>query len=368
MISDFERETLKGFMADLLRILFGIVDMRRPFRCPSPGHDDSDPSAHYYEDNHTVHCFGCGGTWDAFSLVAMIFKLDGFVEQARKVAELVGYRIDEDTPSGRPVPMDMRDVKEAVVKPAFPDPRDAGAQDCSEACGYAFGDLYAPGNEIGRRYLRYRGLDDDDAARFGLGFTRNPSNIMEQFRVYEPEALGFITIPFWNEDFSEARYCMVRTISRGEVRNKEWRPKGVASPLWNEWMLQAGLPAVYVAEGLIDAMALTKILGKRVMALGGTSNAKRVAQVLHHGDRALWPGKVVVCMDEDEAGRRAAAGIRADLDRLGIPKATLPPYPGGAKDADEWLMSGKGVEWEYEPSFIDLNGCTLYRTRWRNEG
>ena len=369
MISDFEKETLKGFMADVLRELFGVFDLRRAIHCPSPDHDDGDPSAHYYEDNRTVHCFGCGGTWDVFALVGMVFGLTGFVEQARKVAEIVGYHIDEDAPGGRPAPMDMRKMKVvSELRPAFPDPRDAGAQDCSEACGFAFGELYAPGNEVGRRYLRYRGLDDDDAARFGLGFTRCPRNVMDQFRVYEPEALGFITIPFWNEDFSEARYCMLRTISRGEVRNKEWRPKGVASPLWNEWMLQAGLPCVYVAEGLIDAMVLTKVLNKSVMALGGTSNARRLAQVLHHGDRGLWPGKVVVCMDEDDAGRKAAAAIRADLDRLGIPNSAMEPYPGGAKDADEWLMAGKGVEWEFEPSFVDLNGCTLYRTRWRDEG
>ena len=133
----------------------------------------------------------------------------------------------------------------------------AGGADCAEACGNAFGQLYYAENDIGRRYLRWRGLDDGDAATFGLGFTRDPKEIMPEFSVYEPKAFGFITIPFWNKDFSTANYCMVRTVCRpGDARNKEWRPRGLASPLWCEWLLSVAAEQVYVTEGLIDAMAL----------------------------------------------------------------------------------------------------------------
>ena len=136
-----------------------------------------------------------------------------------------------------------------------------------------------------------------------MGFARDPRAVMPQFGVYEPEALGFVVIPFWNASFTEARYCMARTVSRGEIRNKEWRPKGVPTPLYNEWMLTASLPVVYVTEGLIDAMALAKVTGKHVMALGGVANASRLASVLYHARPELRPRKVMVCMDEDAEGR-----------------------------------------------------------------
>ena len=360
MISEHDRDALRELMPDLLRERFGVTDVRRSFRCPSPDHEDSDPSAHYYEDGNSVYCFGCGRTWDVFTLLGEVDGIEGFAEQARAVADAVGYRLEDDAPAPR------KRRRKPRPRPPFPLPDDAGGADCSEACGRAFGDLYAPGNDIGRRFLRYRGFDDDDAARWGLGFTRDPRLIMPEFSLFEPDALGFITIPFWNRDFSEARYCMVRTVSRGAVHNKEWRPKGVASPLWNEWMLSAALPAVYVAEGLIDAMALAKLTGKQVMALGGTGGARRFSSVLYHTSGTLRPGKVVVCMDEDEKGRQACERLCADLDKMGVAHAALPPYPGGAKDADEWLMAGRGRDWDFERRDAGVGGLSLFGTRWRD--
>lgn len=356
MVSERDVEELRAAMPELLAARCGVTDLRRSFRCPSPSHDDRTPSAHYYADKQTVHCFGCDRTWDVFSLVGELDGIREFPEQARAVADAVGYRLEEDDGA----PARRRPARKPRPKPPlFDAPREAGGSDCYEAVGRAFGDLYAPGNEVGRRYLRWRGLDDEDAARFALGFTRDPRQVMPEFRVWEPEALGFVTIPFFDDaGCGSAHYCMCRTISRGEVRNKEWRPRGVATPLWREWLLSSSAPVLYVAEGLIDAMALSKLVGGEVMALGGTSNAKRLGQVLNAVPAGLRPRRVVVCMDEDGEGRRAAGRIAHDLDLLLVPHAAMPPYPGGAKDADEWLMAGRGSEWELE----DRGG--YFRTRW----
>ena len=357
-ISERDIDYLRTCMALVLSILFGVTDLRRSFRCPLPGHDDSDPSAHFYADNNTVHCYGCGETVDVFGLVGAHFGIASFPEQVQKVAEISDYSLSGDDGPPRPRP-------KPKPRPPFDPPRKAGGQDCYEACGRAFGDLYAPGNEVGRRYLRYRGLDDDDAAKWALGFTREPWKVHPNFRLREPDALGFITIPFFTgPDFDAVNYVMVRTISRGQVRNKEWRPKGVPSPLWNEWMLSASRPVVYVTEGLIDAMALAKVVDGDVMALGGVANAKRFSQVLYHAVPESRPEKVIVCMDEDAEGRKARDKMCADLKRIGVAHNAMPPYPGGAKDADEWLMAGKGVDWEFEERAAPPMDGPLYRTRW----
>ena len=195
---------------------------------------------------------------------------------------------------------------------------------------------------------------------------------MPGFRISEPEALGFVTIPFWNRDFSEARYCMVRKVSKGKVRNKEWRPVGMTSPLWNEWMLTASLDVVMVAEGLIDTMALCKLTErngarKNCMALGGVAGAKRLSQILYHADPKTRPGLVVICMDQDAEGKKARDKISADLCSMRIPHTCVPAYPNGAKDADEWLMAGKGVEWDFcELETAASADQALYGTRWQN--
>ena len=360
MVSERERDDLREAKPEVLSIRCGVTDLRRSFRCPSPAHEDSDPSAHYYEDGHTVHCFGCGKTWDVFQLIGELDGIDSFPDQAKAVADLVGYRLSED---GGPW---TRAKPARKPRPLFDAPRTAGGSDCYEAIGRAFGNLYAPGNEVGRRWLRHRCLDDGDAARWGLGFTRNPKEIMPEFNVYEPEALGFITIPFFTgRECGAANYCMLRTISRGSVRNKEWRPKGLVSPLWNEWMLNSGVDEVFVAEGLLDAMSVNKLLvGANVMALGGTSNAKRFSQVLFHAPAELRPKKVVVCMDEDDAGHKTRDRLFADLDQMGIWHATMPVYPKGCKDANDLLALMRGREWVFEERDGGPLG-TMYYTRWR---
>ncbi|WP_165043055.1 toprim domain-containing protein [Adlercreutzia sp. ZJ138] len=364
MVTETDREALRGLMPELLSARCGITDLRRSFRCPSPAHEDRDPSAHYYAKDNTVHCFGCGKTWDVFSLVAELDGVDGFAEQARAVADAVGYRLgDGGERGGARMPRSKRKPK---PRPPFDPPREAGGANCAEACGNAFAHLYSAEGDIGRRYLRWRGLDDGDAAAFGLGFTRDPREVMPEFSVYEPRALGFITIPFWNRDFSIANYCMVRTVCRpGDARNKEWRPRGLASPLWREWLLSVGAEQVYVTEGLIDAMALAKITGGDTVALGGVANAKRLAQVLYATPPERRPARVTVAMDEDDEGRRTRDRICRDLDVLGVPHAVMPPYPGGAKDADEYLMAMRGREWEFEVREPSIQtGYDLYYTRW----
>ena len=357
-------EFLRGCTETVVCEVMGVTNPSQPIKCPNPEHEDSDPSAHFYAKDGLVHCFGCDGTWDVFALVGMVFGITGFREQVEKVAEIVGYRLEED--DGPPKLKPKR-----KPRPPFDPPREAGGADCYEAIGEAFGKLYSPGGEAGRRWLLSRGIDDYDASNFALGFTTNPKEILPQFNVYEPNALGFVTIPYLNRAMDGADYCMLRTIPKegAEIRCKEWRPKGVPTPLWNEWALTASFGVVCVTEGLVDAIALNKLWRQPVVALGGTGNAKRLAQVLYAAKPEERPGVLLVCMDADDAGRKAAARISADLDKIGVRYKCLDEYPTGAKDPDEWLMNLRGDEWEYEQRDASIIGLgVLYRTKWSGDG
>ena len=187
MISDNDRENLRCFMPTILSDRFGITDVGRSFRCPSPSHDDRDPSAHYYENDHSVHCFGCGKTWDVFTLVGELDGIQNFADQAKAVAEEVGYHLDGEAPSRH---LQTRQRPLRPKKALFDEPRVAGGPECIDAVAKAYDNLFVPGSEVARRYLRWRGLDDTDIQRFGLGYVRDPKEILPQFSVYEPDALG----------------------------------------------------------------------------------------------------------------------------------------------------------------------------------
>ena len=358
MVSDAQREELRGMMPDYLANVHGVTDLSRAFRCLSPDHEDRHPSMTFDKKTNRVRCWSCDFSADIFELAGVDNGVTTFPEKAAKAAEAVGMRLDGDAMK-HDKPWKPKRKKPA---PPFPEPVEAGGGEISDAAFQAFAQIYDLGTVIdpegkpypngvpAMAYLQDRGLGDDDITRCGLGFTRKSKEIMPEFNDYEPDAYGYVVIPYWNRDYTKANYAMLRTIPKGESkpRNKEWRPKGLKSPLYREWMLTAGLDTVVVAEGLIDAISLDKMIDRPVMALGGVSMAPRLSSVLYHAPKKSRPGKIVIAMDEDSEGRKAAVQIAHDLDVIGIAHCMMPAYPNGAKDANEWLMARKDVDWHFE--------------------
>lgn len=332
--SDRDLANLREYAPDVLERL-GVTDLTRSFKCPNPSHDDSTPSAHYYENTNTVYCYGqCSRNFDAFDLVGFLTGTDKFPDKVRELADMVGYPLDGDAR-----PMRRAPKRAARRKPAepFPKPKPVADADFTDVCFEAFQRLYTTEGDIGRRYLRWRGLDDTDISYHGLGFMADPSPL--GIKTYEPHALGYVIIPFWDER-GVATYAMARTICKpGKANHKEWRPAGTYSPLWREWMLTTAQEVVAVTEGPIDAMALRKLTGTPCMALGGTNYAGRLASVLWYTPEDKRPGRIIICMDQDEAGTKASKQIARDLCTIGVDHITAPPYPDGHGDADEWLMA-----------------------------
>ena len=376
MVSDLQREELRAMMADYLANVHGVTDLSRAFRCLSPDHEDRHPSMTFDKKTNRVRCWSCDFSADIFELAGIDNGVTSFPEKAAMAAEAVGMQLDGNGKKSEK-PWKPKRKKPA---PPFPEPVATGGGDVSEAAFLAFTQMYDLGTVIdpegkpypngapAMAYLQDRGLGDDDIVRCGLGFTRKPKEIMPEFNAYEPDAYGYVVIPYWNRGYTKANYAMLRTIPKGESkpRNKEWRPKGLKSPLYREWMLTAGLDVLYVTEGLLDAISLEKQIGKHVMALGGVSMAPRLSSILYHAKKGDRPGKVIIAMDEDDEGRKTAANIAYDLDVIGVPHALMPPYPNGAKDANQWLMERRGIDWHFEevPQFED-DEYLLVTTVWR---
>lgn len=373
MVSDLQRDELRTMMPEYLENVHGVTDLSRAFRCLNPDHEDRHPSMTFDRKANRVKCWSCDFTADIFELAGVDNGVTRFPEKAEKAAEAVGYRLDGNCQEKPWKP------KRKKASPPFPVPTEAGGGDISEAAFHTFTQMYNlgtimdpegkpyPNGAAAMAYLQYRGLGDDDILRCGLGFTRKPKEVMPEFNAYEPDAFGYVVIPYWNRDCTKTDYAMLRTVPKGESkpRNKEWRPKGLKSPLYREWMLTARLDTVVVAEGLIDAISLEKMIDRPVMALGGVSMAPRLSSVLYHAPKKQRPSKIVIAMDEDDEGRKTAAQIAHDLDVIGVPHCMMPAYPNGAKDANEWLMAREGIDWHFEevPQF-EGDEYPLVKTIW----
>ena len=349
-------------MTDIyLERVLGIDTTRRNFRCPNPDHEDRSPSAWLdTETRGAVHCAGCGRTWSVFQLDGMLCGTVDFREQVQHVADVIGFRLSDgegEQSAGRifkprkkkaakpPDPLSDTDISEHVIAASW---RLLGGED--DAAVHAM------------RYLADRGFDTEDVKRHGLGYVPTPERGMPGFGYHRGTGRGFVTVPYpTDQDVTSICYCIMRTVgTREEIEaagtEKEFAPKGIKSPIWREYLLREGVPALYVTEAIFDAIALEKMTGKRAIALRGTASG-RLESVLHYTPAELRPAKVVIAMDNDDSGKKAAATIAETLNALGIPHADMPPYPGGAKDANDWLMASCDV--------IGPDDDNLYRTVWR---
>ena len=193
-------------------------------------------------------------------------------------------------------------------------------------------------------YLHGRGFDDPKLYRNRFGFVEHQQQVSQAFTCYEPNAPhGFIVMPFpADEHFSEVQYAMLRPVP-GEVPpiRKEMRPTGLKSPLYREWLLSHKCKVLYVTEGLLDCLALELLIHKPCIGLGGTGGANRMAALLYYIKPELRPQKIVLALDANEAGRKAAEKLADDLDCIGIPHSNL-QMPKGCNDPNDVLMQTGG--------------------------
>ena len=316
---------------------YGVTNLGRNFS--SLWREDRDPSCMYYADTNLVTDFGEGVTVDVFGLVGKVEGVSGFADQVRVVSQIVGHDLDESadyTPKAKP------------ERPPFEPPEKAGWPDMP-LLDFAW--LMGAGcleSDVAKNYLHGRGFCNYDIFENVLGYVPNKDVFKNDdgkplFTLYEPNApRGYVVIPFaTDETFCRVHYAMLRAIPGDkQPEHKELRPTGYKSPLFREYLLSEGLPVVYLVEGLLDAIALERVSNRpvSVVALGGTGLKRRVGQVLYYTPAELRPRKVVIAMDKDEAGDKAAKTIAADLKKIGVPYSLM-PWPDGCKDACDVLAS-----------------------------
>ena len=93
---------------------------------------------------------------------------------------------------------------------------------------------------------------------------------------------------------------------------------------------------VFVTEGAFDALSILEA-GAAAVALNSTSNAALLLQEL---EAAPTRSTLILCLDRDEAGKRATAELKQGLQRLNISFVTA-DICGNAKDPNEALTTDK---------------------------
>ena len=292
------------------------IDTRRNFRCLNPEHEDKNPSMSYDRNNLRVKCFSCGATYDLLDLVGMEKNLHTFLEQLKAAADMFGERLDEERPAPRP------SQPVAQEEPDFHTKQMAIAAEIEKAAEQ----IRSP---RALAYLRARGISPETAERFHLGY--NPRFFAGDGKTWE--AIIIPTGPF--------NYT-ARNMDGSADPKERYRRRGPARP-FNVDALRNSETPLHVVEGEFDALAVIEAGGNAV-ALGSTANWQRVPELLQQG--GVFLGLLIISLDNDEAGRDAAANMERALFKLRMEqpekfkamKVSVVNISGSCKDPNEaWV-------------------------------
>lgn len=323
------------------------LNLRKNFRCLNPDHDDQSPSMGYDPAGKVCHCFGCGKTYDIFDLIGMDYNIDNFIDRVKTACNMYGIPISEPdqavsvqkskqtTTKTNPGKYNMTfTIKPESAEPAE-DLQSSGSGEKHEAdpqpeqpaeaeTGRDYSELiraaavkfdHSPAEE----YLKSRGISTATAARFAIGY--EPAF---PFTIGKSKAL---IIPAGDM----IHHIKARNIDPEQKNRYECRGP---QALFNVKALQSAEKDVYIVEGELDALSVIEAGGDAV-GLGSTSNEDQLIDYLKkHGTKS----RVILALDNDDAGRKTSDGLAGQLKQMKIPFIRFNPY-GKHKDANEALTA-----------------------------
>ncbi|RPF70220.1 DNA primase [Aurantiacibacter spongiae] len=353
----------------------------REWKACCPFHNEATPSFTVNDQKGFYHCFGCQAHGGAIDWLMEQRGLE-FMDAVKELAAQAGMDV--------PAP-DPRAAKKAEQRATLHDVMQA-------AQGWFAGQLRSPAGEAARAYLDRRGFDPRTIERFGFGFAPDDRQAMRKALGDFDDALlieagllikvedklpyarfrGRVMLPI--QDARE------RVIAFGGriLEDREGVAKYLNSPdtplfdkgrtLYNIHRAAAAsrkTGRVVVVEGYMDVIALAAAGIEDAVAPMGTALTEQQIEL-------LWrmADKPVLCLDGDQAGRRAA--MRAAERTLPLLRpghslriATLPAgmdpddlvSQRGSSAMENLIRDAKTLEdfiWEFEVARSELNSTDSF--------
>ena len=357
MIPDSQLEEVRA-RADIVDVIGELVPLKKSgkeFKACCPFHDERTPSFYVVPAKGFFKCFGCGESGDVFSFVMKRLGLD-FVEAIRYVAGKSGVEIREVT-KGEEAADPFRAHYEA----------NAFARD--------FFRRMLLDEQIGhdaRDYLSHRGIDEETAERFGLGFApdewRSLRNAAAKHGIKDDLLIevGLLTTSEKSpEPYDRFRHRIMfpiegltgrtiafggRILGTGASRSTGKEPAKYVNtsetPIYHKGENLYGMSwakheirkegTALVVEGYMDAVSLAAVGFVNVVAPLGTSFTDQQGALL-----ARYTKRVLLLFDSDEAGLKATFRGGDILLTHGLHPAVVTLPPGADPDT---LVRKEGAE------------------------
>lgn len=342
------RSRWRDIMPQLTAQAAARVNGETSWICPLCGHGAHGDGLTFNRkgDHNTLKCFGCDFTGDVIQLYQQMNAID-FRSAVFALADMLYIDIEQDAPQERrQTTRHKAEFGQAMAQVGQQDPKTISAPNiATESVTGAAADLtnYFQRCQIdlsaqsAQEYLKRRGISPATAAAVGIGYdnsadpANNPAGIPGRSIHPTPR----IIIP------TSSTHYVAKAISPDvEARYKTMNPRGGSAGIFNEAALYAPEVSedVFVTEGAFDALSLLEI-GRQAIALNSTSNANKLLEILQHYRPKCT---LILCMDNDDAGKKAADVLHAGLQRLNISHVTA-NINGAHKDPNEALTADRAA-------------------------
>lgn len=309
-----------------------------------PFHNEKTPSFTVTPQKQMYYCFGCGAGGSTIGFL-MEYENYSFVEALKVLANKAGVTL----PEAEQTEEEKRTA--SIKQQLYAAYRDAAV--------YYYYMLRSPAGAKGMEYLRRRKLTDETINRFGLGFAPTSGGLyryLKDKKGYTDEILSRSGLfkyreggdnrvydAFWNRVMFPIMDARHRVIAFGGRVMGDGEPKYVNSPATEIFDKSNTLYGLNFAkssrrkyflqcEGYMDVIALHQAGFDCAVASLGTSFTSGHAMIIKRHTK-----EVVLTLDSDGAGRRAALRAIPILKNVGIDVRVLSMKP--YKDPDEFIKA-----------------------------
>lgn len=312
MASDNKTEYLKTMLGRYLTENHGI-DIRKPFKCLNPSHDDQHPSMSYYDKGNLVKCFSCGATYDLFDLIGIDYGLHEFKAQKAQAEALYPTGIIDKSLFANQAYPTTNTKNKSKAEAAMQSTNDNTASTTPAIDPESFHQHIHQ-----TTYFQDRGISQEVIDRFKLGY--NPRTKQVIMPVKGEFYIGRSTDPIaQNKD----RYRL---------------PAGIKKELFNAEALSQKKP-VFITEGIIDALSIITA-GHEALALPAATDTNLLKDEIQKRIEAQSLPELILCLDNDEAGQKAAHELSEYLNKNKLPHSAA-IIPKEYKDANGYLKASK---------------------------
>ena len=331
--------------ADIVNIIGSYIPLTqkgRNYLGVCPFHDDHSPSMSVSSEKQIYKCFACGAAGNVFTFV-QDYENVSFAEAVSIVAAKCGMEVSFDPTKSDVVDNFAEEHKIMELSQKF----------------FANNLKTSFGKEA-VKYLNERGLSEDIIKEFGIGLSLDTNDSLLQvltkkgYKTDQLEELGLvnnssgdyydmftkrITFPLWDKDghiigFSARVYRGEKNVSKymNSRENKIFHKGDTLYNYHNAKDIAKREKEIIVVEGFMDAIRLSSVGIKNVVALCGTAMTKEQVTLLKK-----LRCKVILCLDNDNAGLIATVSNGDELVKENIETYVI--RLTGEKDPDEYIIA-----------------------------